>query len=168
MMCQDGIVNVSTTMPNTPNWWAKRSQNSVIFLHELLHYVHSNFYFWVILSYLTEFREREMPTSMTQKSGFKNAKCGIQPYFWLVGPFWARSTHFHDLTLKQSLFLIKFSTTLSKGAQSCKASRSHFWNGQTRVFPGPYIVNHHLEAPLGKMINMNIVPLSALSVVEVW
>jgi hypothetical protein len=29
------------------------------------------------------------------------------------------------------------------------------------------MVNHHLEAHLGKMINMNIVPLSALSVVKV-
>jgi hypothetical protein len=40
------------------------------------------------------------------------AKCWESALNCLVGPFWARSTHFHDLTLEQSLFLIKFSTTL--------------------------------------------------------
>jgi hypothetical protein len=40
------------------------------------------------------------------------SKCQKQSKFWLVGPFWSCSTHFHDLTLKQSLFLIKFSRTL--------------------------------------------------------
>jgi hypothetical protein len=36
------------------------------------------------------------------------------------------------------------------------------------VFYSPYMVNRHLEAHLGTMINMNIVPLSVLSVVKVF
>jgi len=45
--------------------------------------------------------------------GLRNIfKCWISFHFWLVGPFWTCCAHFHDLASKQSLFLIKFATTL--------------------------------------------------------
>jgi len=39
-------------------------------------------------------------------------KCCKQPQFCLVGHFWARCVHFHEMAIKQLLFLIKCATTL--------------------------------------------------------
>jgi len=40
------------------------------------------------------------------------SKCWKQPQICLVGHFWARCGHFHEMAIKQHLFLIKFATTL--------------------------------------------------------
>jgi hypothetical protein len=69
-MRQNGIVNVSTTINNTPNCCAKWSQTSVTFFHALLHDISSDFRIWTKLSCLAKTRERGMPMSKTLKSGF--------------------------------------------------------------------------------------------------
>ena len=42
----------------------------------------------------------------------KFSKCWKQPQICLVGQFWAICDHFHEMAIKQLLFLIKFATTL--------------------------------------------------------
>ena len=61
-------------------------------------------------------RDIEFPKSIEQ-TGFvprlRNfSKCWKQPQICLVGHFWAICDHFHEMAIKQLLFLIKFSTTL--------------------------------------------------------
>jgi hypothetical protein len=165
---QVSSVSVMTKIGKTQTWWTKRGPTNAIFLYALLQDISSIFCIWTNSSCLMKTWERGMPKSMALKSGLlKIGKCRNQPQIRIVSSFWACSTHFRDLTLKQSLFLIKFYITLSKGSQPWKVSRWHFLNGQTKVFQGPYMVNHHLEAQLGKMINMNIVLLCVLSVFKV-
>jgi hypothetical protein len=68
---------------------------------------------------------------------------------------------------KQLLFLMKFGTNFVKVTQPCKQPKLYFWLGQTRKVLGSPMVNHHLETQLVNMVNMNIVPLSVLSIVKV-
>jgi hypothetical protein len=91
-----------------------------------------------------------------------------QHHNWLVSPIWACSSHFHEMTLKQLLFLNKFATTLFKGAHSCKIPRLDFLNSQTKTL---YRSSYGQTSPEGKLVNlvnMNSAPLITLCVVKVY
>ena len=91
----------------------------------------------------------------------------ISMKFWLVGHVWACSTHFHELVIKQLLFLDKLATTFVKSAQPCKVSKLVFWNSQIVTLQGSIQVKPSLEGILVILIYMNNVPTSNLSVVKV-
>ena len=88
--------------------------------------------------------------------------------FWLVGHVWGCSTHFHELIIKQLLFLDKLATTLVKSAPPCKISKLDFWISQTVSLWGSFQVKPPLEGIFVNLIYMNNVPSITLSVVKVY
>ena len=56
-----------TAINKLHNLWPKWSQTGAIFLHTLIHHVHSNFYLWTKSSCLIKFEERGMPMLMLVK-----------------------------------------------------------------------------------------------------
>jgi hypothetical protein len=61
------------------------------------------------------------------------------------------------MTLKQSLFLIKFTTTFIKGSLTCKDSRSTFTAGQKKHYIGSNIGQTTFEFEFDKTTNTNFV-----------
>jgi hypothetical protein len=62
------------------------------------------------------------------------------------------------MAILELLFLMKFSTTLLKGASPCKVSKLDFLIGQTRASQGSMVVNYTLEGILVILVNMNLAP----------